>query len=131
MTEKTLAQKMFLHKAQAVAIVNADTGGAPLLAALGDVATVADGAPADWLLLFAPDQLTLHSLLPAAAARLLPGGALWVAYRKGSSAHATDINRDTIRAHAPTLGLDTVAIVAADADWSCLRLKRVAGASRA
>ena len=114
---------MLLHKATRAAVVNPDAANAALLAALGAMAST-DGAGADWLLLFAPDQQSLHTWLPQAAALLLPGGALWVAYRKRTSRHSTDIHRDTIRAYASTLGLDTVAIVAADDDWSCLRLKR-------
>jgi hypothetical protein len=34
-----------------------------------------------------------------------------------------DINRDTITAYAETIGLEGVAIVSIDEDWSALRLK--------
>jgi hypothetical protein len=52
-------------------------------------------------------------------------GALWVAYVKGTSALKSDINRDSIREYVATVGLDTVAQIAIDHDWSALRLKAV------
>ncbi len=35
----------------------------------------------------------------------------------------TDINRDTIAEYARTLGLEGVAMISVDDDWSALRLK--------
>jgi hypothetical protein len=52
-------------------------------------------------------------------------GVLWIAYAKGTSKKASDINRDTIREYAASIGLDTVAQIAIDGDWSALRLKSV------
>jgi hypothetical protein len=37
----------------------------------------------------------------------------------------TDINRDTINAYAASLGLQGVAMISIDDDWSALRLKIV------
>ena len=48
-----------------------------------------------------------------------------IAYAKGTSAKAADINRDIIREHVATIGLDTVSQIAIDGDWSALRLKVV------
>ena len=55
--------------------------------------------------------------------KLTSGGALWIAYAKGGSKLATDINRDSIREYVTTQGFDTVAQIAIDGDWSALRLK--------
>ena len=81
-------------------------------------------APADWMLLLARSRAELEQHLPQAQARLAPGGALWVAYIKGGTKAGSDIDRDSIRAHAQTLGLDSVAMIAIDTRWSALRLKR-------
>jgi hypothetical protein len=37
----------------------------------------------------------------------------------------TDIHRDTINAYAKTLGLEGVAMISIDDDWSALRLKLI------
>jgi hypothetical protein len=50
---------------------------------------------------------------------------LWVTYHKGTSKVKTDINRDTINAYASTLGMQGVAIISIDDDWSALRLKLI------
>ena len=52
-----------------------------------------------------------------------PVGMIWVTYPKGTSGIKTDINRDSIRNYAATLGLETVAIFSVNSDWSALRLK--------
>lgn len=64
-------------------------------------------------------------LLAQCKAKLEVNGVLWIAYTKGTSKKASDINRDSIREYAATIGLDTVAQIAIDDDWSALRLKTV------
>jgi hypothetical protein len=56
---------------------------------------------------------------------LTPGGMLWVTYYKGTAKTKTDINRDSINAYAQTIGLQGVAMISIDDDWSALRLKAV------
>ena len=56
---------------------------------------------------------------------MTPGGALWVAYRKGGVKAGSDIHRDDLRSFAQTIGLDSVAMIAIDREWSALRLKQV------
>ncbi len=48
---------------------------------------------------------------------------IWVTYYKGSSKNASDIHRDTINSFGMQHGLQGVAIVSIDQDWSALRLK--------
>ncbi len=64
--------------------------------------------------------------MPAAKRRLAPGGLLWVTYAKGGSPLASDVNRDVIISIALRFGLQAVAQVAVDSDWSAVRLKVVA-----
>ncbi|MBA5688046.1 DUF3052 family protein [Rugamonas apoptosis] len=125
MTEKTIAEKMYVHKAGSIAVLNREAGSSSLLAALpADKLAAADEA-AELVLLFATSQQELATLLPQAKARMAPKAALWVAYRKGGAKRNIGLHRDTIREHAATIGLDSVAIVAIDDDWSALRLKQV------
>jgi hypothetical protein len=46
-----------------------------------------------------------------------------VTYNKGTSKHKTDINRDSINAYAHSIGMEGVAMISLDEDWSALRLK--------
>jgi hypothetical protein len=127
MSEKSVAQKLGLKAGKVLFVSDAL---APIENLLG---TVPDGAR--WtesgkglfpiILLFVGDRAAMAKRLPQCKAKLEPGGALWIAYAKGTSSRATDINRDSIREFVGTIGLDTVAQIAIDADWSALRLKVV------
>ena len=48
---------------------------------------------------------------------------LWVTYRKGSSKIKSDINRDSIYEYALSVGLQGVAMIVVDENWSALRMK--------
>ena len=48
-----------------------------------------------------------------------------VTYYKGTSRVKTDINRDTISAYTHSVGLEGVAMISIDDDWSALRLKPI------
>jgi len=48
-------------------------------------------------------------------------GLLWMTYPKGKA----EINRDSIRIYAQTIGLQAVSLIAIDKTWSALRLKIV------
>jgi len=126
MTEKTIADKMFLKKASAIAVINAKGRAPELVAALPSELIVSGSKPADFVLMFAGSQQELEEVLPKAKTRLAPKGALWVAYVKGTSKQKSDVHRDTIAAYAATIGLDAVSIISVDADWSALRIKHVA-----
>lgn len=124
MPDKTVAEKMYIKNARALAVCNHHDDHGALLATLPAERMAGAGQAADWILLFARSRAELERHLPPAQARLAPGGALWVAYMKGGAKAGSDIDRDSIRAHAQALGLDSVAMVAIDARWSALRLKQ-------
>ena len=92
---------------------------------MGAKLVTAENKPCALILMFAKDMAALAKGLPDCKRRLEPGGALWVAYIKGTSLKKTDINRDSIREFVGTIGLDTVSQIALDDDWSALRLKVV------
>jgi hypothetical protein len=129
MSEKTVAQKLGLKAGQKLLIQQPPEQVAALLGALppGAEWITAAAKPSTLILMFAQDKAALVKELPACKRQLAPGGALWVAYIKGTSARKTDINRDSIREFVGTIGLDTVAQIALDDDWSALRLKVVQG----
>ena len=125
MPDKTAFDKMYVKNATALAVLNDGGEHGELLAQLPPERLVREGENADWILLFARSRAELEQYLPVVRARLAPGGAVWVAYRKGGIKAGSDIHRDDIRGFAQTVGLDSVAMVAIDAGWSALRLKQV------
>jgi len=127
MSEKTVAQKLGLKTGMTLLVRSPPDGVATLIGALPSGAELIFDAskPATLILMFARDKAALAKGLPGCKRQLAPGGALWVAYAKGTSALKTDINRDSIREYVATIGLDTVAQIAIDDDWSALRLKAV------
>ena len=124
MSEKTVADKMFLKNAKSMAVLN---GAAhPGVVSQLPAALVDSGSgPADVVLMFALNQKDLDQYLPIAKERLGEKGSLWIAYLKQTAAKATDINRDTIDAFAREHGITAVAIISVDGDWSALRLKQM------
>ena len=124
MSEKTAADKMFLKNAKSIAVLN---GAAhPGVVSQLPAALVDSGSgPVDVVLMFALNQKELDHFLPLASARLGEKGSLWIGYLKQTASKATDINRDTINAHAKQSGITAVAIISLDGDWSALRLKRM------
>lgn len=124
MSEKTVADKMFLRNAKSIAVLNGAAHPAMVAQLPQELLTVGD-APADVVVLIAINQKQLDELLPLASERLGDKGSLWIVYMKQSAPKATDINRDTINATAGLHGITAVAIISVDADWSALRLKRL------
>lgn len=126
MPEKSAAQKMFLRAGKSLAIVKPPDNWQELLGEVPSDSVSSKGGKsvADTVLLFVRSQQELKAQLPLAKARLAEGGALWVAYIKGTSKQKGDVNRDFIREHAATTGLEAVSIIAIDAHWAGLRLKR-------
>ncbi|NHZ32062.1 DUF3052 family protein [Massilia sp. CCM 8692] len=124
MSEKTIADKMYLKTARSLAVFNGAVHPAMMEQLPKSLINEEEG-PADVVLVFALNQAELEKWFPAALRRLGEKGSLWVAYLKPSAPKATDLTRDTIFAWAKERGVTGVAMASMDSDWSAVRLKRL------
>ncbi len=127
MSDKTGAQKLMIKEGRRVLFVNAPKGFKALLGELppGVQVLKRTGSAADVIQLFVDSRKDLGEQLPRLKGALAPGGMLWVTYLKGTSKIKTDINRDSINEYARMIGMQGVAMISLDDDWSALRLKVV------
>jgi hypothetical protein len=126
MSEKTVADKMFLKNAKSMAILNGKAHPGVVAQMPAElVRNEQDQDPADVVLMFAMNRKELEELFPLAKQRLGDKGSLWIAYLKQTASKATDINRDTINDYAKENGITGVAMISIDGDWSGLRCKRI------
>jgi len=123
MSDKTIADKMFLKNAKSMLVINGKAH--PALVAQLPAELIKEDGPVDVVLLLALNQKELEEFLPQALARLNDKGSLWIGYLKQTASKATDIHRDTIDAYAQQHGATAVAMISVDLDWSALRLKRM------
>lgn len=128
MSEKTIADKMFLRTAKSMLILNGNVHPgmvSQMPANLIKPDQNADNDRVDVVLLFAMNRKELEQYFPIAKERMGDKGSLWVAYLKQTASKATDINRDSINAYAKENGITGVAMISIDGDWSALRMKRI------
>ncbi len=125
MSEKSVAQKFLIKPDQKILLVNPPEGYRELLGSVPEGANIISNsnAPVDMVIAFINSGSELVEKLEKLSRQVKPGGILWVIYHKGTSKIKTDINRDTINAYARTIGLQGVAMISINEDWSGLRLK--------
>ena len=125
MSEKSVAQKLGLKDGLTVLVLHSPKPISKLLGSLPKGALVAESGVGAFpiILAFAKNRAAMEEAAQKCKPLLVPGGALWIAYAKGTSPKASDINRDSIRTYVETVGLTTVAAISIDDDWSALRLK--------
>jgi hypothetical protein len=124
MSEKTIADKMFLRTAKSMLILNGSVHPG-MVSQMPAQIVKNEQDRNDAVLMFALNRKELEQYFPAAKERMGDKGSLWVAYLKQTASKATDINRDSIRAYAEENGITTVAMISVDGDWSALRMKRI------
>ncbi|MGA2616110.1 MAG: hypothetical protein ABSF26_00790 [Thermoguttaceae bacterium] len=127
MSDKSVAEKLLVRPGQKILLVNQPKGYRALLGEIPkDVTLLKEPAAAvDLIQVFVASRKDLEEQLPRLKPLLGSKGPLWVTYHKGTSKHKLDINRDSIAAYAATIGLQAVAMISVDEDWSALRLKVV------
>ena len=126
MSEKSIAQKLFIKPGSKFLLVDPPDG---YLARMGMMPTGVillneSSTPVEAIQVFVDNRLELEQQLPRLKDLLTPKGMLWVTYHKGTSRVKTDIHRDTINAYAQSIGLEGVAMISIDEEWSALRLKK-------
>src|SRR4030042_946501 len=127
MSDKSVAQKLFIKPGNKVLMINPPPGYRTQLGALPGDATLISATEnlVDVIQLFVANRAELEAQLPRLKSLLAPKGMIWVTYHKGTSKVKTDINRDTINAYAHSIGMEGVAMISIDEDWSALRLKGI------
>ena len=124
MSEKTIADKMFLRTAKSMLILNGNVHPG-MVSQMPANLIRNDADKVDVVLLFAMNRKELEQFFPIAKERLGDKGSLWAPYLNQTASKATDINRDSINAYAKENGITGVAMISIDGDWSALRMKRI------
>jgi hypothetical protein len=126
-SDKTVAEKLYIKANYKILLINAPAGYQSVLGELPPGVTILE-KPAglvDMIQMFITSKKELEEQLGGLKQWLKPNSLLWVAYPKGTSKIKVDINRDSINAYAQSIGLQGVAMISIDDTWSALRLKRV------
>jgi hypothetical protein len=124
MSDKSIADRMYLKTAKSMAIFNGEANPG-VSAQMPKPLLDAGSEQADVVLMFALNRDELEKYFAPALARLGDKGSLWIAFLKQTAPKATDLNRDYIERFAREHGATPVALMSMDSDWSALRLKRL------
>jgi hypothetical protein len=122
MPRKPVAELLQVKGERRLAVLNAPEAVDSLIGAHN---TRAPAKAAEVVVLFVRNQGELSKKLVTTLGSLKDGAILWLAYPKLTSSIAGDLNRNVIASLAPTYGLETVAQIAIDSDWSALRFKPI------
>ena len=127
MSDKSIAQKLFIKPGNKYLLVNPPPGYIAQMGQLpeGTILLSDSSCLMEVIQVFVTNRLELEAQLSRLKDLLAPKGMIWVTYHKGTSKVKTDINRDTINAYAGNLGMQGVAMISIDEDWSALRLKLI------
>jgi hypothetical protein len=127
MSDKSIAQKLFIKPGNKYLLVNPPEGYIAQIGKLpeGSIILSDSSCLVEVIQVFAANRVELETQLPRLKELLTPKGMMWVTYHKGTSKVKTDINRDKINAYAHSIGLEGVAMISIDDDWSALRLKLI------
>jgi len=123
MSDRTLAEKLFLKPGRNLVVLNAPQGYPEKLGPLPDFAKIVDSSePADVLLLFALNSAELSAQFQKTIGLLNAKTVFWVCYPKLSGSLKGDLSREIIVAYTVSLGWKGVFMISLDEDWSAMRL---------
>ncbi len=127
MSDKSIAQKLFIKPGNKFLLIDPPAGYLAQMGELpeGTIILSDSSCLVEVIQVFVTNRAELIEQLPRLKELLAPKGMIWVTYHKGTSKVKTDINRDTINTYAQTIGLEGVAMISIDEDWSALRLKLI------
>jgi len=122
---KSVAEKLLIKEGQKFLLLNEPSNYRGLVGRLPNKVTISTEPRGQYevIQVFVASKNELNQKLPRLKTSLAPDGIVWVTYPKGTSKMKTDINRDSIREYAQTIGLEVDAIFSVDDDWSALRMK--------
>jgi hypothetical protein len=125
MSDRSIAQKLLIKPGNRFLVLNPPKGYLNTLGTLPENVTILKEPtpPIDVIQVFVANQKELENNLKKLKPILSPKTIFWVTYLKGTAKIKTDINRDTIRTYAESLGLIGIFIFSVEEDWSALRLK--------
>jgi hypothetical protein len=124
MSNKTVAQKLFIRENYIVLLVNAPKGYKDSIGALPKGARIVSKStkPVDLIQVFATTKAEMTELLRKAKPLLKEDGLMWATYPKAGQLN-TDLKREVIWDCGRVVGMDCVSQIAVDDVWSALRLK--------
>ena len=127
MPDKSIVQELFIKPGDKFLLINPPMGYLAQMGELPEGTLILSDSSClvQVIQLFIANRVELEMQLPRLKELLAPKGMIWVTYHKSSSMVKTDINRDTINAYAHSIGLEGVAMISINDDWSALRLKTV------
>ena len=122
---KNVAEKLMIKEGQRFLLLKEPSNYRGLVGRLPNKVKISTEAKGqyDVIQVFVASKNELNQRLPKLKTSLASDGIIWVTYPKGTSKRKTDINRDSIREYAQTIGLEADAIFSVDDDWSALRMK--------
>jgi len=120
LSHKPVAELLQVKGQRRLAVLNAP---APVDSSIGADHARAPARAAEVVVFFVRSQAELDEGLVATLETLKDGAIFWLAYPKLTSPIAGDLNRNVIGSLAPTYGIEPVAQIAIDSDWSALRFK--------
>lgn len=120
---KSLAQKLLLKPGMSLVVINAPANYEELLGPLPEGVTLKTSLAgrADALHLFVRTRAEVTALIKKVAPKLTADTLLWLSYPKKTSELESELSRDEGWDAADDAGLETVAAIAVDDDWSALR----------
>ena len=126
MSDKSIAQRMFIKPGFTMVVLNAPQGYIETIGEIPEDVKIGTElvSGADIIQFFTSSKSDLEKNLKPLIQALKDDGSLWISYPKGTSKVETDINRDIIWKIGEGLGLKPVAMIAVDPVWAAFRLKK-------
>jgi len=124
MSDKSVAQKLFIRENHTVLLLNAPKGYKKALGKLpkGVKIITKSSTPVDFIQLFAATKADMTRLFRQAKPLLKEGGLLWATYPKAGQMD-TDLKREVVWECGQAVEMQPVSQIAVDAVWSALRFK--------
>jgi len=126
LSDKSIAQRMFIKPDYVLVILNAPQGYLDTLGNLPENVTIHANlvSNTDIIQFFTKSQAELKENFPILKQALKDEGSLWITYPKRSSKVETDLNRDIIWQIGQHFGLGPVAMISIDSVWAAFRMRK-------